>query len=139
MRIQEAGVIPDLFGLKGGVSRRRYLVAGLALFAIKYALDFLLTAVVFHRQWKWFPYLDPLGEIGGIRGMGMLREDVGYSLSMWALALPFIWVGTAMTFRRIRTAGLPGWLVILFFVPILNLVTIGVLCILPERIEEPAP
>jgi len=74
MRIQEAGVIPDLFGLKGGVSRRRYLVAGLVLFAIKYALDFLLTVIVFHRQWKWFPYLDPLGEIGGMRGI--LRGEV---------------------------------------------------------------
>src|ERR1700676_4419685 len=137
MRIQEAGVIPDLFGIKGGVSRRRYLVTGLVLFAIKYALYFLLTAIVFHRQWKWFPYLDPLGEIGGMRGI--MQADLKYALSMWALALPFIWVGTAMTSRRIRSAGLPGWLVMLFFVPVLNLATIGLLCILPERIEEPAP
>jgi uncharacterized membrane protein YhaH (DUF805 family) len=139
MRIQENGVIPDLFGLKGGVARRRYLVAGLVLFAIKYALDFLLTTVVFHRQWKWFPYLDPLGEIGGMRGIMRGEVDVHYPLSMWALALPFIWVGTAMTSRRIRSAGLPGWLVILFFVPILNLATIGLLCILPEKVEELAP
>ena len=94
-------MIPDLFGLKGGVSRRRYLAAGLVLFAIKYALDFLLTAIVFHRQWRWFPYLDPLGELGGMRGI--IRADQPYSLSMWALALPFIWVGVAMTSRRLPT------------------------------------
>src|SRR6266566_5900760 len=137
MRFEENCVIPDLFGLKGGVSRRRYLAAGLVLFAIKYALDFLLTAIVFHRQWRLFPYLDPLGELGGMRGI--IRADQPYSLSMWALALPFIWVGVAMTSRRIRSAGLPPWLVMLFFVPVLNLATIGLLCILPEKIEALAP
>jgi len=89
MPVQEAGVIPDLFGLKGGVSRLRYLVTGLVLFAVKYTLDFLLTAIVFHRQWKWFPYLDPLGEIGDMRAILRGEVDVHFPLSIWALSLPF--------------------------------------------------
>jgi hypothetical protein len=50
----------------GEVSRRRYLATGLALFVVKYALDYLITAAVFHRSSKWFPYFDPLGEIRGL-------------------------------------------------------------------------
>src|SRR5205807_10563790 len=48
----------------------------------------------------------------------------------------FIWSGVAMTVRRLRSAGLPLWLVTLFFLPIVNLATIGVLCLLSERTAE---
>jgi hypothetical protein len=64
---------------------------------------------------------------------GVMAVDWQYALSMVALALPFIWIGTAMTSRRLRSAGVPLWVVILFFVPIANLVTLGILCVLPER------
>jgi uncharacterized membrane protein YhaH (DUF805 family) len=135
MRIAENGVIRDLFQFTGKASRQRYLVVGLALFAVKYALDYWLTAVRFHRGWTWFPYLDPLR--GGMSGV--MAVDWPYSLSMLALALPFIWIGTAMTTRRLRSAGLPLWVVILFFIPIANLVTMAILCVLPERGGEAAP
>src|SRR5207247_5740659 len=59
--------------------------------------------------------------------------DKRYALSMVGLALPFIWIGIAMTARRLRSAGLPLWLVVLFFIPIANLVTLAILCIVPER------
>jgi len=55
MRFEENGVIRDLFRLTGKVSRQRYLVVGLVLFAVKYALDYWLTAVVFHRPWECSP------------------------------------------------------------------------------------
>ena len=80
-------MIRNLFRLTGGVSRSRYLLTGLALFAVKYALDFLLTTMVFQRQWRWFPYLDPLGEIRGLNAL--MAVDRRYVLSMIALALPF--------------------------------------------------
>src|ERR1700688_1509650 len=130
MRIEENGVIRDLFRLRGKVSRQRYLVVGLVLFALKYSLDYWLTARLFHRPWTWFPYLDPLREIHGMTGV--IGVDWRYGLSMLALALPFIWIRTAMTSRRLRSAGLAQWVVILFFIPIANLVTLAVLCVLPE-------
>ncbi len=134
MRIREDGVIRELFQTTGEVSRKRYLATGLLLFAVKYALDYLLTAVVFHRPWRWFPYLDPLGEIRGLNAL--MTVDRSYAFSMLALAMPFIWIGTAMTARRIRSAGLPSWLVILFFVPGANLATLGMLCIVRESGES---
>src|SRR6266404_4004837 len=93
----------DLFRFSGEVSRRRYVITGLLLFTVKYALDYLLTAVVFHRQWKWYPYLAPLGEISGLTRLA--GADQLYAASMLAVALPFIWIGLAMTSRRIRSAG----------------------------------
>lgn len=129
-------MIRELFQTTGGVSRKRYLATGLLLFAVKYALDFLLT-VAFNRQWRWFPYLHPLGEIRGLSAL--VGADRNYALVMLVLALPFIWIGTAMTLRRIHSASMPRWLVILFFVPVVNLATIGLLCLLPEKVErEPA-
>src|ERR1700680_2979084 len=121
MPVQGSSVIPDLFRLTGKVSRQRYLAVGLALFAVKYALDYWRTAVVFRRPWTWFPYLDAFGELHGMRAM--IALDRHYAVWMLALALPFIWIGTAMTSRRLRSAGLPLWVVILFFIPIANLVT----------------
>ena len=91
----------------------------------------------FHRPWNWFPYLHPLGEIRGLSGLP--ATDRNYALAMLGLALPFIWIGTVMTLRRIRSAAMPRWLVILFFVPVINLATIGLLCLLPEKAgREPA-
>ena len=90
-------MIRELFQTKGEVSRKRYLFTGLVLFAVKYALDYLLTAVLFHRPWRWFPYL--------------MAADMSYAFSMLALAMPFVWIGVAMTTRRICSAGLPRWLV----------------------------
>ena len=127
-------MIRDLFRLKGEITRDRYLVTGLALFALKYALDFCLTTIVFHRDWSWFPYFDPLVEYHGLHAL--MADARQYALSMLTLALPFVWIGTAMTSRRLRSAGLPLWPVILFFVPVINLATIGVLCVLPERLPS---
>jgi uncharacterized membrane protein YhaH (DUF805 family) len=124
-------VIRELFQTTGGVSRTRYLATGLLLFALKYTLDFLMTSVVFHRPWRWFPYLHPLGEVRGLTSL--MGVDRSYALSMLALALPFIWIGTAMTVRRIHSAGKPRWLVVLFFIPVINLVMLALLCLLPER------
>jgi uncharacterized membrane protein YhaH (DUF805 family) len=135
MRVQEAGMIRNLFRLSGEVSRRRYLVTGLLLFAVKYTLDYLLTAIVFGRPWRSFPYLSPLGEIGGLSRLA--GADQVYAASMIAMALPFMWIGAAMTLRRARSAGAPSALVILFFVSIINLLLIGVFCLLPEKDSEP--
>jgi hypothetical protein len=52
---------------------------------------------------------------------------------MLVLALPFIWVGVVLTLRRLRSTGLPLWLVGFFFLPMVNLIFFLVLSILPSR------
>jgi len=68
-----------------------------------------------------------LGEIRGLNAL--MPTDLSYAFSMSALAMPFIWIGIAMTTRRICSAGLPHWLVMVFFIPGANLVMLGMLCI----------
>jgi len=124
-------MIRELFRLSGEVSRQRYLVTGLLLFVLKYAVDYLLTVILFGRPWRRFPYLSPLGEINVLSQL--YEFDQRHAASLIALALPFMWIGAAMTLRRARSAGVPPGLVILFFVPVINLLTIGILCLLPEK------
>jgi hypothetical protein len=57
-------------------------------------------------------------------------------LTLVALALPFIYVGVVATTNRLRSVGLPRWLVVLFFVPVVNLLLFVTLGILPPKLRE---
>jgi hypothetical protein len=58
---------------------------------------------------------------------------------MLAAALPFIWVGVTLTLQRLRDARLPPGLVVLFFIPAVNLFLILGLCLVPTRPPEGTP
>ena len=52
---------------------------------------------------------------------------------MVASALPFIWVGVVLTIRRLRDINWPLWFVLIFFVPVLNIVFFACLASMPSR------
>ena len=52
--------------------------------------------------------------------------------TLLATALPFIWLGVVLTVRRLRDANLPLWLVLLFFLPFINLLFFLVLSLIPS-------
>ncbi|HEU0369960.1 MAG TPA: hypothetical protein VFR42_12150, partial [Candidatus Acidoferrum sp.] len=54
---------------------------------------------------------------------------------MLFVALPFIWLGLAMTVKRLRDAGQPTWLAALFFAPIANLAFFLALSFMPSLAE----
>src|SRR6266852_5862590 len=54
---------------------------------------------------------------------------------MVAISLPFIWVGIALTVRRLNSIGLSPLLVAFFFLPFANLLFFAVLCFLPAKIH----
>jgi len=61
---------------------------------------------------------------------------------MWALvawALPFLWVGVSMSVRRALDAGRSAWVGTFFFIPMLNYVTMLVLCFLPTKAKDSWP
>ena len=70
-------------------------------------------------------------------------EDRLFAGTMMFVALPFIWLGLAMTVKRLRDAGEATWLAALFFAPIANLVFYLVLSVKPSAAatdsEEGAP
>jgi uncharacterized membrane protein YhaH (DUF805 family) len=118
----------------GKVDRKTYAIVGLVAFFLKENLDRVVAGIYFHRAWNVFHYWVPLNSNASIRSLP--EDDARFIATMVALALPFIWLGVAMTVRRLRDIGEPVWLVVLFFIPYINLLLFAVLCLLPTR-EEP--
>jgi uncharacterized membrane protein YhaH (DUF805 family) len=119
----------NLFKWRGKVGRTHYFIAGFLLLALKHNID-RIVAVSFGHEWSVFNYWifdSPLGILGVVG-----RQAVLYALLL-AIALPFIWIGTVLTLRRLRDANLPLWLVAIFFLPFLNLVLFLILVIVPSH------
>ncbi len=127
----------DLWRWEGTADRGAYALVGLVGFAIKHNLDRIVASYVFHRPWGIFNYWVPIGE--AVRISSLPRKDAVFLATMVALALPFVWVGVALTVRRLRSAGLPTPLALLFFLPVVNVLFFAILCILParDRVLEP--
>lgn len=126
----------SLWNWNGRVRRSTYALVGIIAFAIKNNLDRYIAAFGFHRPWTFFSYWAPLRQFVPLSQLS--RQDTDFLSVIVLCALPFIWLGLAMTAKRLRSAGLPlAWL-ILFFVPFLNLAFFSLLCVLPERPHEPA-
>ena len=120
----------ELWRPGGKIDRGTYAVIGFVGFAVKHNLD-RAVAFAFHRTWGLFNYWVPLHGKNSITHLG--RADAVFVETLVAVALPFIWIGVAQTMKRLRSAGLPPLLVVLFFLPFLNLVFFLLLCLVPER------
>jgi uncharacterized membrane protein YhaH (DUF805 family) len=123
-----AFTLSDLWRWQGRVGRTKYLAIGLTLFAVKHTLDRFVAAAVFGRPWSLFNYwvFADTPQVNETP-QALLR----FYATLLAIALPFIWVGVVLTVRRLRDASLPLWLVVLFFVPFLNLIFFLLLAVLP--------
>jgi len=128
--------IAELWRPNGTIDRGTYAVIGFVGFAIKHNLD-RIVALAFGRTWGFFNYWIPLGGANSIAHLS--RDDAAFVATMVAVALPFIWIGVALTMKRLRSAALPSSLVVLFFVPLLNLVFLLVLCLVPEHEASSLP
>ncbi|MCI0586045.1 MAG: DUF805 domain-containing protein [Planctomycetes bacterium] len=122
-----------MLGLQRPLGRLPYLLAGVSLFALKAALDAAVCRA-YGRPWSALLYVSPIDA-----PLFRPRENLGYWLALWVVALPFIAVGLLLTLRRLRDAGLPGWLAALFFVPFANLLFFVACAAFPPRRSEPVP
>lgn len=130
----------DLWEPAGTIDRGTYAVVGVVGFALKHNLDRLVASYGFNRPWGLFNYWVPLDKIGRITNLR--SQDAAFLETLLALSLPFVWVGVVLTLKRLRSAGLPSPLVVLFFIPFLNLLFFLLLCLMPERAAcriEPKP
>lgn len=121
--------LSDVWRWDGAIDRGPYAAWGCLLMAVKYNLDRFLAAL-FGRKWHLFSYLRPGEAVEGAAGS---TEAATFYGALIALAIPFIWAGTALTLRRLRSLELPPQLVVLFFVPLVNLLFFAVLCVLPAH------
>ncbi len=126
----------EMWRWQGTVGRGTYASVGVTALAVKYALDRWVAGALFHRDWLPWNYLFPLGARVPW-STGRTAGDPMFAATMLAIALPFIWLGVTLTVQRLRDAGQPVWLVVLFFVPVVNLLFLLLLCLMgPHRREE---
>ena len=117
----------DLISPVGTIARTEYVFWGVVLFAIKYNIDRIIAYQLFHRKWRIWEYLFP------IQLDLSPQENKNFLIALLIAALPFIWSGCVLTIKRLRASALPVSLVILFFVPIINLFFFAILALLPEK------
>jgi len=126
--------IRDVWRWQGTVDRRRYFMVGVVGFGIKHNIDRIIATAVFGRRFTPLNYW--IAPVDAIRIDLLPASDAKFIATMAAVSLPFIWVGLAMTIRRLRSAGLPLWLVIFFFFPVLNLAFFLLLSLVPARSQS---
>lgn len=115
---------------EGTITRGRYLLLGVLLFAIKYNIDRVVAAAFFNRKWSLFDYWV---RTESLTIAAIPREQIPFYLALLLIAIIFIWLGIVLTVRRLRDAGLPVWLVVLFYVPVVNLFFFLLLSLLPSQ------
>jgi hypothetical protein len=121
----------DLWRLDGTVDRWPYFVLGVSLTFFKMGLDYLVATRLFGRDWTPFEYAVP-NQVSGL--LSMPPEARFFYRMMLLVALPFLACGVALTVRRLRSAGIPRYAVLLFFAPMpINLIFYLVLSVLPPR------
>ncbi|MCU1286358.1 MAG: hypothetical protein JWO13_2708 [Acidobacteriales bacterium] len=111
--------ISQLFTFQGTIGPRQYLMTGCAAFVLKYCVDSIAAALLLHEPWKPWQYLNPVGTTASLLALG--GDEKRFFLVMSLIALPFIWLGVSLTIRRLRSLQAPLAVVILFFVPFVNL------------------
>lgn len=114
------------------IDRIPYLLVGALLFLVKYAIDWLIATEGFRQSWSPLNYLIwPNDRVLRVFELG--GPERAFSLTMLLVSLPFIWTGVILSLHRLRATGLPLGLIILFFVPLVNLLLFLVLVLLPTR------
>lgn len=127
----------ELWKFRGKVSRGAYITVGVIAFAIKHNIDRAVAGLVFHRPFSIFNYWIP--PIDALRVSSLSGDEAVFLMTMVVISLPFVWLGLAMTVRRLRSSGLPLWLVALFFVPVINVLFFLILALIREAGEETLP
>lgn len=125
--------LKDIVRFRGEIDRGPYLVWGLILFGTKYNLDRLISWSLFHREWFITNYLVRPDEFAVDR---LSSNDITFYAAMTTASIPFIWFGTLLCIKRLRSARLPPWLTIFFFIPLLNFLLFLILSILPPQISK---
>jgi hypothetical protein len=114
------------------IDRVPYLLTGVLLFLVKFAIDWTIATQAFGQPWSPLNYLIwPNDRV--VRVVDLNDPERWFSLTMLLVSLPFIWIGVILSLHRLRAAGLPLMLIVFFFVPLVNLLLFLVLSLLPTK------
>ena len=109
---------------KGDISRATYAITGLLLFLVKWNIDRLFFSLDLGSAPSPFPYLLPTN--------AEAFSLSGENLYILFTSLPFIYIGIALTIKRLHSLNWPLYSSILFFIPFINLLFFCLLSILPK-------
>ena len=91
----------SLWRWDGKVNRGSYALVGLCGLAIKHNLDRFI-AYKFGYRWSISTYFDPLDRAAQFSPLS--SNDKQFLAILLITALPFVWLGIAMTIKRLRDA-----------------------------------
>ncbi len=119
--------------MQGYTDRNTFFAVGLLLAITKYCVDSAIAGLVFNHSWSLENYW-----AGRQIVLLLSAGETERRFLVWMLlfSIPFVWAGIALIVRRLRSAGLPLWLAMVFFVPIINIMLFILLSMLPTA--EPA-
>lgn len=120
--------ISDLWNWRGTIDRGPYAFWGLLLLALKHNIDRIIAFAVYRKYWGPLDYFVPATQ-GSL--LSLTKQDIHFYALLLLVAIPFIYTGTVMTVRRLRSVQFPAWLVFFFFIPVVNLLFFFVLSVLP--------
>src|SRR6266513_561885 len=103
---------------QGTIDRKKHAVTGCTAFVLKYFLDKFVAFAVFGRSWFLWSYWQPLEP--NARANTIHPDTRAFVVTLLVLALPFIWLGATLTVPILRDAGMPRWLIVLVFVPVID-------------------
>jgi hypothetical protein len=124
--------LSDLWRRDGDLARGTFLFWGVLLAAIKFNLDRAIAYAWFDQPWTifgWETWRFYLWQ------SPMEKAEEPYFFALLVDSLPFLWAGTILTLRRLRSLGWKPIWILLFFVPVVKLAFFAVLCVLPSRNE----
>lgn len=125
-----------LFSLQGRVQRGQYIACGVLLMVLKYTID---MAIVYFATGRW---LDPLAFLSPLLDTRVDPSSLpdGVLLVLGVVALPFLWVGVALSVRRADDASANPLLGLAFAFPMVNYGLIAYLSFRGTRsAQKPAP
>lgn len=127
--------IKEILKVSVPIDRKRFFISGVILFFVKYGVDRSLSFFVFNREW-WA--LDYIKNPTALFTLDPSSEDFTFYITLIGFSLPFLYLGTVLCLKRLRSIGLSPFWVFLFFVPALNFLMFFLLCLLPEGLYGPS-
>jgi uncharacterized membrane protein YhaH (DUF805 family) len=125
----------DLWRWRGRVGGKIFALVGFVGFVLKHLIDWRITQYFLHNDsGLFFNYWAPMGI--PVRLSDLSSYQTKFLETLLAAAIPFIWLGLAMTVKRLRDAGGPVWLAAIFFIPVANVLFLAAMCFAPAS-DEP--
>ena len=124
------GVLVGWFGFYADVPRGFYATSGFALMLAKYLLEVTVLWRVVGTTMTPLEFFSPVLSAREELVAGA-PDWLGWAWFLWTL--PFLWIAVTMSLRRAFSAGHSPWLGLLILVPAVNLCTMVLLAILPNR------